>query len=59
MSDDRWAALIQESANGNHRPAPPRPAPPPPRRTNELNEMMDDLAIRTVSSFFLYHGNTS
>ncbi|KAI9354005.1 kinase-like domain-containing protein [Pilaira anomala] len=51
MSDDRWAALIQEStANGNHRPAPPRPAPPPPRRTNELNEMMDDLAIRTPKS---------
>ncbi|KAI8081055.1 kinase-like domain-containing protein [Thamnidium elegans] len=48
MSDDRWAALIQES-NGGHRPAPPRPAPPPPRR-NDVNDMMDDLAIRTPKS---------
>lgn len=48
MSDDRWAALISESG---HRPAPPRPAPPPPplqQRRNDMNEMMDDLAIRTV-----------
>jgi hypothetical protein len=56
MSDDRWAALIQENNNAanNHRPAPPRPAPPPPvgtqRKNSDLNEMMDDLAIRTVSS---------
>lgn len=60
MSDDRWAALIQESANG-HRPAPPRPAPPPPtqQRRNDMNEMMDDLAIRTVTYFLLYNGDTS
>lgn len=59
MSDDRWAALIQENnsnANSQHRPAPPRPAPPPPsigtqrKNTNgDLNDMMDELAIRTVS----------
>ncbi|KAI7894103.1 kinase-like domain-containing protein [Mucor mucedo] len=56
MSDDRWAALISESG---HRPAPPRPAPPPPQqqqqqqqqqRRNDMNEMMDDLAIRTPKS---------
>lgn len=59
MSDDRWAALIQES-NGGHRPAPPRPAPPPPRRA-DVNDMMDDLAIRTVSIYYLFlcYGDTS
>lgn len=59
MSDDRWAALIADSNNGQsqqlpqqHRPAPPRPAPPPPVNSNNnrnMNDMMDELAIRTVS----------
>jgi hypothetical protein len=48
LSDDKWANLIQD----NHtpaRPAPPRPAPPPPNaRRNDMNDMMDDLAIRSV-----------
>jgi protein-serine/threonine kinase len=42
--DDRWAALLND---GQHRPAPPRPAPPPPNRN--MNDMMDELAIRTVN----------
>ncbi|KAG1071651.1 hypothetical protein G6F42_025999 [Rhizopus arrhizus] len=61
MSDDRWAALINERSEQKpispHRPAPPRPAPPPPiqpGRRPDMNEMMDELAIRTVS----YLGNT-
>lgn len=60
MSDDRWAALIADSNNGQpqqlqqqHRPAPPRPAPPPPVNSNNnrnMNDMMDELAIRTPKS---------
>lgn len=61
MSDDRWAALINERSEQQqnpispHRPAPPRPAPPPPiqpGRRPDMNEMMDELAIRTVSITF-------
>ncbi|KAL0135317.1 kinase-like domain-containing protein [Mucor lusitanicus] len=57
MSDDRWAALINERSEQKpispHRPAPPRPAPPPPiqpGRRPDMNEMMDELAIRTPKS---------
>jgi protein-serine/threonine kinase len=51
MSDDRWAALVQEAKNTTpHRPAPSRPAPPPPSpKRNDINDMMDDLSIRSVS----------
>lgn len=57
MSDDRWAALIQESKQTKpvpHRPAPPRPAPPPPiaRRPQDIHDMMDELSIKSVRLFF-------
>ncbi|KAI8638855.1 kinase-like domain-containing protein [Parasitella parasitica] len=57
MSDDRWAALINEGSGQptmpHHRPAPPRPAPPPPIQSGnrqDMNKMMDDLAIRSPMS---------
>ncbi|ORE05940.1 Pkinase-domain-containing protein [Rhizopus microsporus var. microsporus] len=55
MSDDRWAALIQESKQTKpvpHRPAPPRPAPPPPiaRRPQDIHDMMDELSIKSPKS---------
>lgn len=57
MSDDRWAALIQESKQTKpvpHRPAPPRPAPPPPiaRRPQDIHDMMDELSIKSVRLLF-------
>ncbi|KAG1141999.1 hypothetical protein G6F37_007901 [Rhizopus arrhizus] len=55
MSDDRWAALIQESKQTQmppQRPAPPRPAPPPPnaKRPQDVHDMMNDLSIKTPKS---------
>ncbi|KAI8891453.1 Pkinase-domain-containing protein [Backusella circina FSU 941] len=51
LSDDRWANLIQDNSSPA-RPAPPRPAPPPPNaRRNDMNDMMDDLAIRSPKAF--------
>ncbi|CEP13652.1 hypothetical protein [Parasitella parasitica] len=57
MSDDRWAALINERSEktpmSHQRPAPPRPAPPPPIQPgnrHDMNKMMDDLAIRSPIS---------
>jgi protein-serine/threonine kinase len=55
MSDDRWAAMMHDS--NQHRPAPSRPAPPPPVQANggrTMNDMMDDLAIRSVTIFFFH-----
>lgn len=57
MSDDRWAALIQESKQTKpvpHRPAPPRPAPPPPiaRHPQDIHDMMDELSIKSVRLLF-------
>lgn len=59
MSDDRWAALIQESKQTKpvpHRPAPPRPAPPPPiaRRPQDIHDMMDELSIKSVRLLFFF-----
>lgn len=57
-SDDRWAALLQESKKSPNTPIPssavrtppPRPAPPPPLNGPlpdcDVNEMMDELSIR-------------
>lgn len=56
-SDERWANLIQESKQIGkqpvpHRVPPPRPAPPSNINSNhtDINEMMDDLAIRNPKS---------
>jgi protein-serine/threonine kinase len=64
MSDDRWAALIQESKQTQmppQRPAPPRPAPPPPnaKRPQDVHDMMNDLSIKTVRTnhIFLFFFN--
>ncbi|KAI9263749.1 kinase-like domain-containing protein [Sporodiniella umbellata] len=65
LSDDRWAALIQEKKQpqGPPRPAPPRPAPPPPhaKRPQDIHDMMDDLSIRSPKSPMdpRYVGNSS
>lgn len=51
-SEDRWDALISEPKQNitPHRPAPPRPAPPPPVQSGRsMNDMMEDLAIRSVN----------
>ncbi|ORY95898.1 kinase-like domain-containing protein [Syncephalastrum racemosum] len=56
MSDDRWAALIQESKKSPSTPIPaagrtppPRPAPPPPTTgrlpDRDVNEMLDELTV--------------
>ncbi|KAL1926385.1 hypothetical protein VTP01DRAFT_5906 [Rhizomucor pusillus] len=58
MSDDRWAALLQESKKSPSTPIPtsirappPRPAPPPPLNsslpTKKLNDRLNDLSLQT------------
>lgn len=61
MSDDRWAALLQESKKSPSTPIPtsirappPRPAPPPPLNsslpTKKLNDRLNDLSLQTSVS---------
>ncbi|RCH96672.1 Protein kinase, partial [Rhizopus stolonifer] len=52
MSDDRWAALVQESKQAPPRPAPPRPAPPSPphARRTDVHDMIDNMTIQPPKS---------
>lgn len=52
MSDDRWAALVQESKQAPPRPAPPRPAPPSPphARRTDVHDMIDNMTIQPVKN---------